>query len=116
MGDLSQLSREALAQRVQEQNRQILAMQWELEQLYRQLDPRHDAVCEEMRAETARECQRLEAEAKRRCAAMEADTARKCRTYWKALAKAIAEYPPLTELSRRIHHEDSDETFGIDDY
>lgn len=112
MGDLSELSREALAQRVQAQEAELLALRREVEQLR----TRHDALCEEMRGETAQECQRLEAEAKRRCAAMEAETAWKCRTYWEALAKAIADYPPLTDLSHRIHHEDADETFGIDDY
>ena len=116
MGDLSELSREALAQRLQAQNEQILALERELEALRAQPDPRHDALWQEMRDETARECQHLEAEAKRRCEAMEADTAWKCRTYWEALAKAIESYPPLCDLSRRIHHEDPDETFGIDDY
>ena len=112
MGNLSELSREALAQRVQAQEAELLALRRELEQL----QTRHDALCDEMREETARECQCLEENTKRRCAAMEAETAWKCRTYWEALVKAIADYPPLTELSHRIHHEDADETFGIDDY
>ncbi len=113
---LEHMSREALIERLKQQETELCALRQKLNSLAYTVPPEQDAVCEAIRRKTQEECRIMEAEAKRRCEALERATAAKCRTYWDALAQSIASYPPLQDLSRELHPLGDDEsTFGIDD-